>query len=122
MSVLQYINLGLDLLVLIALVFCLLRGFIIGFNKSTRRVISIVVPFVLLAIFLGSIAVKILETDISEYNIIEGFTSVKDYAVTLIQENIYTNGSVDVPNSELLVFAESLAVGILKFVISLIQK
>lgn len=117
MSVLQYINLGLDLLVLIALIFCLLRGFIIGFNKSTRRVISIVVPFVLLAIFLGSIAVKILETDISEYNIIEGFTSVKDYAVTLIQENIYTNGSVDVPNSELLVFAESLAVGILKFVI-----
>ena len=67
MSVLQYINLGLDLLVLIALVFCLLRGFIIGFNKSTRRVISIVVPFVLLAIFLGSIAVKILEEELKVF-------------------------------------------------------
>ena len=88
MSILQIVNLVLDGLVGLVLLFCLLGGFIRGINKSTRRVISIVVPFILLVIFLGVIANKILEFDVSQY--VEGdFTTVKDFAISFISENIY---------------------------------
>lgn len=119
MSILQIVNLVLDGLVGLVLLFCLLGGFIRGINKSTRRVISIVVPFILLVSFLGVIANKILEFDVSQY--IEGdFTTVKDFAISFISENIYKTEGMNIPETELYVFAEAVAVGVLKLVIYLL--
>lgn len=119
MSILQIVNLVLDGLVGLVLLFCLLGGFIRGINKSTRRVISIVVPFILLVSFLGVIANKILEFDVSQY--VEGdFTTVKDFAISFISENIYKTEGMNIPETELYVFAEAVAVGVLKLVIYLL--
>lgn len=119
MSILQIVNLVLDGLVGLVLLFCLLGGFIRGINKSTRRVISIVVPFILLVIFLGVIANKILEFDVSQY--VEGdFTTVKDFAISFISENIYKTEGMNIPETELYVFAEAVAVGVLKLFIYLL--
>ena len=105
MSILQYINLGLDLLVVGVLLFCLLRGFISGFKKSLIRVIAFVVPFVLLICFLGDIAKSLLGFDISQFDIGDGFTTVNDFVITFIKENVYQNGTMDIENSELYIFA-----------------
>lgn len=117
MSILQYINLGLDLLVVGVLLFCLLRGFISGFKKSLIRVIAFVVPFVLLICFLGDIAKSLLGFDISQFDIGDGFTTVNDFVITFIKENVYQNGTMDIENSELYNLVQSAAIGILKFAI-----
>ena len=119
MSILQIINLVLDGFIGIVLLLCLLGGFGRGINKSTRRVISIVVPFVLLVSFLGLIANKILEFDLSQWTNGE-FTTVKDFAVNFISENIYTTEGTNIAETELYVFAEAVAVGVLKLVLYLV--
>lgn len=119
MSIIQMVNLGLDIFVGVILLLCLLGGFARGINKSTRRVISIVVPFILLVIFLGTIANAILEFDFSQF--IEGdFTTVKAFAIDFISENVYTIEGMNIPETELYAFAEAVAVGVLKLAIYLV--
>ena len=113
-SVFKYIILGIDLFFLVGLVISILWGFLKGWKKSLVAIVSFLIPFIIFSFFLTPIAKAILEISFGDAG------TLNQMLTNAIAEMLYEGNEVQVANSQIYAFAQSIAVGIVQLAVYLV--
>lgn len=119
-NIIRYVMLAIDIIIIVLGIGYLGFGFLWGFRKNTRRMLSFVVPLLIFLPFIGLIAKLILNADISFILQTTEKVSIKDYAIDLIAQYIYGGNEVIADSSKIIELAEAIALSVIKLVVYLI--